>query len=91
MRSGLLTQPVIALTELIANAWGTGATEVRITIPEKKGELLVVQDNGCGLTKQEFIDRWMTLSYDRNRHQGNVVIMPDGTMSKRKPYGRNRF
>ncbi len=89
LKNGLITQPDIALTELVANAWDAGATLVKITIPSKQNEKLIVEDNGIGMTKQEFIDRWMRLSYDRSLHQGEQVYSSDGSLLKRKPYGRN--
>ncbi|MRS03768.1 ATP-binding protein, partial [bacterium] len=44
----------IALTELVANAWDAGAGVVRITIPEQRSAMLVVEDDGIGLTKEQF-------------------------------------
>ncbi|MEO6177682.1 MAG: ATP-binding protein [Flavobacterium circumlabens] len=44
----------IALTEIVANAWDAGATEVQIFIPEEKGQKIVIEDNGIGLSKEEF-------------------------------------
>lgn len=66
----LAHQPDIALTELIANAWDAGATEVEIFIPEKYGEILTIKDNGTGLTPDEFKNRWMKLGYNRLKYQG---------------------
>ncbi len=83
------TQPEVALTELVANAWDAGATEVDIFIPEEMGQKLTIQDNGCGLTKEEFYSRWMKLSYNRLKHQGKVVEFPSGIDLKRYAYGRN--
>ncbi len=38
----IATSPDIALTELVANAWDSGAISVKITIPEEHyGELIV--------------------------------------------------
>ncbi|TXE11155.1 ATP-binding protein [Algoriphagus aquimarinus] len=83
------TQPEIALTELVANAWDAGATQVDIFIPEEKGQKLTIQDNGTGLTKDEFYNRWMKLSYNRLKHQGKLVEFPNGVDLKRYAYGRN--
>lgn len=83
------TQPEIALTELVANAWDAGATQVDIFIPEEKGQKLTIQDNGTGLTKEEFYNRWMKLSYNRLKHQGKMVEFPKGIDLKRYAYGRN--
>lgn len=83
------TSPDIALTELVANAWDAGATEVKIHIPEKKGEVLIIEDNGIGLTKDEFYNRWMKLGYNRLKHQSRMVEFPSGVNLTRYAYGRN--
>lgn len=83
------TQPEVALTELVANAWDAGATQVDIFIPDDKGQKLTITDNGSGLTKDEFYNRWMKLSYNRLRHQGKMVEFPEGIDLKRYAYGRN--
>ena len=42
------------------------------------------------MSDEEFQDRWMTLSYDRQKHQGKTVFFPDDVeASKRIAYGRN--
>jgi len=79
----------IALTELVANAWDAGAMNVTLTIPEKAGELLVVEDDGIGLTNEDFNRRWMKLGYNRVKHQGTKVIFPPGSSGNRQAYGRN--
>lgn len=85
----LVNQPDVALTELVANAWDAGATEVKIFIPSEKGGKLTIEDNGAGLTKLEFYNRWMKLSYNRLKHQGKMVEFPSGINLKRYAYGRN--
>lgn len=81
--------PEVALTELVANAWDAGATIVDIFIPSEFGEKLIVKDNGIGLTKDQFHDRWMRLGYNRIKHQGKNVIFPPNVEGKRLAYGRN--
>ncbi len=83
------TQPEVALTELVANAWDAGATQVDIFVPNEKGQKLTIEDNGSGLTKDEFYNRWMKLSYNRLKHQGKMVEFPKGVDLKRYAYGRN--
>ena len=68
----------VALTELVANAWDAGAFKVNITIPEERNQNLIIEDDGIGLTKEEFHARWMKLGYDRLRHQGQQVEFPHG-------------
>lgn len=79
----------IALTELVANAWDAGATQVYVTIPENRGESLIIEDNGTGISSEEFQNRWMKLGYNRLKHQGKNVIFPPKVNGKRFAYGRN--
>jgi HSP90 family molecular chaperone len=62
--------PDIALTELIANAWDAGAYNVDIRIPFETGQMISIEDDGTGMTDEEFRSRWMTLNYNRRRQQG---------------------
>ncbi len=85
----LATSPETALTELVANAWDAGATDVQIYIPDEYGGKLTIIDNGTGLTKEQFLNRWMRLGYNRIKHQGKNVIFPKGVQGTRLAYGRN--
>ncbi|MGV6830961.1 MAG: ATP-binding protein [bacterium] len=86
----ITSNPDIALTELIANAFDAGAKNVRILIPSSNDQLLIVEDDGIGLTKEEFAKRWMTLRYNRVQDLGEDVIFPKEYEGlKRKAYGRN--
>jgi len=81
----------VAITELIANAHDAGASEVKITIPNEKDNLLTVEDNGLGLTSAQFEGRWLKLRYDRQKHQGLFVEIPSDNhlVKKRLAFGRN--
>lgn len=82
--------PQVALTELVANAWDAGATRVDLTLPIELGGELGVTDNGHGMSPQQFKKRWMTLRYDRLKHQGSNVEFPSGRAAPpRRAYGRN--
>ena len=72
----ILTDPIIALVELIANFWDDGATHVDITWPEEGNAPLLVRDNGTGMTDEQFERRWRTLNYDREAEQGTRVAFP---------------
>lgn len=85
----LTSNPEIALTELVANAWDAGASQVDITIPDEYGYNIVVKDNGTGLTEEEFKERWRRLSYNRLVHQGKKVSFPAGVSGSRLAFGRN--
>jgi hypothetical protein len=82
--------PQVALTELVANAWDAGATRVDVHLPDEIGGTLTIVDDGHGMTPQQFKLRWMTLRYDRLKHQGaNVEFPPSRPARPRKAYGRN--
>lgn len=82
--------PQVALTELVANAWDAGASRVDLVLPTEIGGMLTVTDNGHGMTPAQFKKRWMTLRYDRVKHQGpNVEFPPGRTARPRRAYGRN--
>jgi len=82
--------PDVALTELVANAWDAGASSVDITVPPEKQNALTVTDDGHGMSASQFKSRWMTLGYDRVKHQGqNVEFPPERKDWRRRAYGRN--
>lgn len=85
----IVSQPDIALTELIANAWDAGASSVNIAIPENTGQTLYIEDDGTGMSEEEFQNRWMKLRYDRLKTQGKKVVFPDGSDKNRYAFGRN--
>ena len=85
----ITSSPDLALTEAVANAWDAGAHNVSIIIPENYDEYITIEDDGIGLTNEEFLNRWMTLTYDRLTHQGKDVVFPDNNHEKRVAYGRN--
>lgn len=82
--------PQVALTELVANAWDAGASLVELFLPSELGGTLTVIDDGHGMTPKQFSRRWMTLRYNRLKHQSWKVEFPKGKDGKaRKAYGRN--
>ncbi len=87
----IASKPDIAITELIANAHDAGASEVRVSLPSDKSGVLTVSDNGIGMSAGQFEQRWLRLRYDRKKHQGSFVEIPEGNEIKRKrlAFGRN--
>lgn len=80
----------IALTEFVANAWDAGAHNVNIKIPFEEHDEIIVEDDGVGMSDEEFQNRWMTLNYNRQKRQGLKVVFPDAAdKSVRIAYGRN--
>lgn len=85
----IVNQPDVALTELVANAWDAGASNVNIFIPDEKGQILYIEDNGVGMSESEFQNHWMRLRYNRLKEQGRKVIFPNGANGNRYAFGRN--
>jgi hypothetical protein len=74
----------------VANAWDAGAAKIEIFIPESMDGELTVRDDGCGMTREQFEKRWMTLGYNRIKHQGvSADFPPERATWRRSAYGRN--
>ena len=88
--ASIVSDMSIAFSELVANSWDAGATSVSITLPDKKGGFVVIEDNGTGMTDSEFQQRWMTIAYNRVAHQGEFIEYNSSKgKAKRLAYGRN--
>ena len=85
----IVTDPEVALTELVANAWDAGASHVKIIIPKTINGILSIEDDGIGMTEDEFQNRWMKLRYDRLHDQGKYVQFPNPSHKPRMAFGRN--
>ncbi|HEY9403399.1 MAG TPA: ATP-binding protein [Pyrinomonadaceae bacterium] len=53
----IMSEPKIAIVELVANCWDAGADTVEIEWPLKRETVLSIRDNGTGMTRLEFIER----------------------------------
>lgn len=85
----IISNPFNALVEIIANSSDAGATKVNIDWPEKIEELVKIEDNGEGMTSDEFIDIWLQLSYNRFENQGKKVMYETDKTGNRDVYGSN--
>ena len=86
----VISNPHIAIVELVANSWDAGARRVDITWPEEEGGCFEIVDNGTGMAKDEFENVWPELNYNRVQRQGSRVIFPDSSATiNRSAYGRN--
>jgi len=55
----LVAEPGVAFTELIKNAHDADATVCKVSF---MGKSIIIQDDGHGMTKDEFLGRWMTIA-----------------------------
>jgi len=65
----LVAKPSIALAELVKNAYDADATKVIITMEnvEQKGGIIVVEDDGHGMTFEEMEKSWMRIATTTKR------------------------
>ncbi len=87
----IITNPTIAVVELVANCWDAYSTEVRITWPdESTNNQFSISDNGCGMTRDEFQYIWRAMSYDRVARYGPTVSPPSDVLGLPRPiFGKN--
>jgi len=69
------------LSEIVANAWDADAKLVTIDIDSAKG-VITIEDNGTGMTRDEVIDRFLTVGFKRRDAMGPTTALG------RKPMGR---
>jgi hypothetical protein len=87
----IISNPAIAIVELVANAWDAYSTEVAIDWPDTTAEQqFAISDNGSGMTWEEFHFIWRAMSYDRVARYGTTVDPPTGITGLPRPvFGRN--
>lgn len=87
----IISDPTSAIVELIANCWDAYATEVQFTLPDASaGRPFKIQDNGKGMTRDEFEYIWRTWSYNRLAAQGKKSDPPpDVNGTPRAVFGKN--
>ncbi|MCK6680981.1 MAG: ATP-binding protein [Thermoanaerobaculia bacterium] len=76
----LISDDVVAITELVKNAHDADATEVRLQfrgVTEAGGQIIIT-DNGCGMDRHALLSRWME----------PAVSWKAGPETRRTPRGR---
>ena len=68
-----LKRPEIAILELISNSWDANAHNVYIKWPiienlRESTEYFTILDDGDGMEKEEFIEKWTTVGYDKRKN-----------------------
>jgi hypothetical protein len=87
----IMSDPTVAIVELVANAWDAYATDVKVEWPDaENGRQFSVTDNGKGMTYEDFAFIWRAMSYDRIARFGTTVQPPDDLDAlPREVFGRN--
>lgn len=73
----MCSDTIHALTELVANAHDAGAQNVYISWPassEMANPKFIIEDDGFGLSAQEFTTIWGTLNYNRFANNSNATV-----------------
>ncbi|HSV86329.1 MAG TPA: ATP-binding protein [Levilinea sp.] len=68
LSSGLYQSPAACLKELINNAYDADATEVQVWV-KSDGDSIIIEDNGCGLNRQDFERHFMMISESFKREE----------------------
>lgn len=83
--------PVPAIAELVSNAWDAMSTDVKISLPTNRtfttDDIIVVQDNGHGMTHDETIDKYLVVGLDRRKKEGDLS-QPYKNIKRRKLMSR---
>lgn len=87
----IVTDPAIAIVELVANCWDAYSTDVKITWPDQKtGRSFAIEDDGHGMTREEFKHIWRTFAYNRLASGGSKIEPPaDVSGPPRQVFGKN--
>lgn len=85
----IVSRPVIALIEIIANASDAGAENLFITWPKSEGEFATFKDDGEGMSNSEFKKIWPELSYNRIADNRDKISYPLNRKGFREIYGKN--
>ena len=85
----LVKDPEVAIVELISNSSDAGANRLDILWPLEQHGPFTIRDDGTGMTHDEFVSIWNTLSYNRRLHHDGVVFPEGNTTGTRKLFGKN--
>ena len=78
--------PVIG--ELVANAWDAGATKVYVTVPQKivkDDDVIIVEDNGFGMTDKEVREKYLVIGRDRRVEDDDAPVPVEGVKDALRP------
>ena len=65
----LISDKFIAIFELVKNSYDAGASKVDISFikNEKEKDLIVISDNGSGMTYDDIINKWLFVAYSEKK------------------------
>lgn len=64
----LITDKIIAVFEIVKNAYDAGANRVDISFNNiNDNASIIISDNGCGMTKDDLINKWLFVAYSEKK------------------------
>lgn len=69
------------LSEIVANAWDADAKNVRVTWDGR--DRIVIEDDGIGMTRDDIIDRFLLVGYQRRREQQGATPLGRSPMGRK--------
>jgi hypothetical protein len=85
--TGLYSKTPAVMTEIIANAWDADAENVRVTLAPEE-DLIVVEDDGHGMTRDDVQQKFLNVGYRRRDHGGSRSIGKKRHVMGRKGIGK---
>ncbi len=72
----LISDKYIAVFELVKNAYDAGASKVEISylVTDKSLGKFVISDNGCGMTYNDIVQKWLFVAYSEKKPQNREKL-----------------
>ena len=69
----LITEKVIAVFEIVKNSYDAGSKRVDISFHniKSKDASIEISDDGCGMNRQDLIDKWLFVAYSEKKNVRN--------------------
>lgn len=68
---GLYSNTPAVLSEMVANAWDSGATRITITLDQ---DSIVIEDNGRGMSLNELNERYLRVGYQKRKEESVLIV-----------------
>lgn len=83
----LYSNAAAVLSELVANAWDADANNVYVDWEAPSDEIRI-RDDGCGMTREQLNDRFLTVAYKKRSAEGGVSARLGRSFMGRKGIGK---
>lgn len=82
--------PISAIAEMVANGWDADAANVKVTLPSDldEGAVMVIEDDGDGMTFDEVQSRYLEVGYNRRGDDPETTTSEGRPLMGRKGIGK---